>query len=123
MITNNGLNILRNLLNGTAPSLNYVAIGTSSAVAVVDDTGMGNEANRVSSIGFREYNTGIVNDVGVFKIRAEIPPTKRNNFQEVGIVTSSSGGTLFNRIVTSSSIAHTTGRRIRIDMEFQIRRP
>src|SRR3990167_2164127 len=120
--TNGGLNLLRDVLAGTNTTLDYIAIGSSSSVAKVDDTTLGSEVNRVSVQSFREYNTGVTGDVGVFKKRARLLSTKRNAFTEVGLLTAESGGTLFNRIVTSS-ISHTAGREIRIDMEYQIRKP
>ena len=123
MITNNGLNILRDMISGTNPSLEYIAIGTSSAVAIATDTALGTEVNRGSAINFRKYNTGILNDVGAFTKRVEFPATNRNDFREVGIVTASSGGTLFNRIVNASSTTHAANKRIRIDIDLQIRRP
>lgn len=123
VIVNNGLNILRDMLNGTNPSLNFIAIGTGTIAEGTGDTAMGNEVNRGSAQSFKKYDTGILNDVGTFTKRVEFPSTNRNNFQEVGLLTASSGGTLFNRIVLTSSITHSASRKIRIDINYQIRRP
>ncbi len=122
VITNNGLNILRSMLSGTNPSIDFMAIGSSTTTAEVSDTTLGSEVNRGNTISFRKYNTGILNDVGAFTKRVEFSSINRNNFQEVGLLSASTGGTLFNRIVLSSSVTHSANKRIRIDIDYQIRR-
>ena len=106
MVTNSGLQFIRDLIDETQQGCTHFATGTDLSATVVDHTALGNEV----------YRNAISSRVKVdFEItqRCFIPPSAANGntLYEAGLFNASSGGTLFSRVV-HDAIAKTISNTV-----------
>lgn len=95
LVTLAGRNLIRDLLCGDSTSiLDYFAVGTDGTAPASGNTALGTEV-------FRDATTKSVPSAGKLQLQFYLPSTAANGntLREVGILTASSGGTLFARAV------------------------
>lgn len=95
VITDNGKEYLASWLHSAATSavntLRYIAIGTGSTAEASSDTALGTEIARVA--GTASYTSG-----AIYSVVATFPAgTGTGAITEYGLISSSTGGTLFSR--------------------------
>jgi hypothetical protein len=101
VVCTNGKDFLASFLQSAAAAAStftcrYVAIGTDSTAAAVGNTTLGTESARVS--GVVSYVSG-----GIYRVTGTFPSgTGTAAIVEYGLLSSSTGGTLFNRTVRSA---------------------
>ena len=96
MITNSGLNLTRDLLNGdTVNTPSHIAIGTGTTSPKATDTALETEVLRKAISAKSKPATGQV----LFEITVGTTEANGYNLTEVGLFNSSSGGTMVSRVV------------------------
>jgi len=96
MITNSGLNLTRDLLNGDAVNApSHIAIGTGTTSPLATDTALEAEVLRKAISAKSKPSTGQV----LFEI--EVGTTEANGYDltEVGLFNDSTAGTMVSRVV------------------------
>jgi hypothetical protein len=95
MITTAGKNFVAELLTGDIPgNLVYIAVGFGTTPVTLSDTALENEQYRATA------SFSIASNVITYSL--SVPPgSATGSITEVGIFNSSSGGTMYERIVQS----------------------
>ena len=118
MITNTGLNLVRDLIGDigvTAPS--HMAVGTNNTAESETDTALGAEAHRNALGTSQQGATGII----TLKMTLLSTQANGNSLKEVGVLNAASGGTLLDRI-THTQIDKTSLFEQRYQIQIKIKR-
>jgi hypothetical protein len=123
VITNNGLNRIRDLVQGESvtkldSSNTFIAVGTGTGGASLTDTTLGTETDRnAMDSAFPRDGTGN----GVMEHQASFDDTDFTSatISEVGLFDASTSGTLIARIVPSVSITKSADEVVRIRTRLQ----
>lgn len=119
MITNAGLNLLRNWLYGdSVNTLSHIAVGTGTANPQATDTTLQTELLR-KTISAKSKGTD-----GKFTLQLDILTTECNGstLTEVGAFNAVTVGDLFNRL-TYTGIPKTSSFELKYEIEYTLRRP
>jgi hypothetical protein len=95
LVTDVGLNEIRNFLSGTATDFDNFAIGTGTTAAASDDTALETEVFRDTITQRSNIDTGEMQ----FKYYLSSDDANGNAISEAGILDASSGGDLLARVV------------------------
>lgn len=104
LFTTLGLNALANVAAGSSSMLNsYCGVGSSNAAPTVNDTDLG------APISPRVILTGAYNTANVAVFDTFIPASgNAGTWQETGMFTVQTAGTMYNHALLSSSLTKTT---------------
>lgn len=107
LITDTGLNLLRNLLQGTATDgqIKYIAVGTSSVSVASTQTQLGTEIFRKPVLTRTALTTGSVQSVTILTETEAVA-----NIQEIGIFAGSTASTASNSGVMISRILYSKNK-------------
>jgi hypothetical protein len=116
MITDAGLNLVRNWLAGdsvNAPS--HCAVGTDDTAPAAGDTTLGAEVHR-NALGTEQKGT-----TGKTTLKMTLLSTQANGsaLKEVGILNAAASGDLVNRL-THTTINKTSSFEVRYQVEFTV---
>lgn len=107
LITDTGLNLLRNLLQGTATDgqIKYIAVGTSSVSVASTQTQLGTEIFRKPVLTRTAIDTGSVQSVTILTETEAVA-----NIQEIGIFAGSTASATTNSGVMISRILYSKNK-------------
>lgn len=114
-----GLNFLRDAFAGTTSlsSYRYHCMGSSSQAVAASDTGCVSQS-------FRTLATiNAAAGAGVFRTVASTTVGSNMTLNEWALMSASSGGTVWSRIVLSAPVAVTTGQVVTTDYQLTLARP
>ena len=104
LVVTSGLNLLRDLLNNTAPTaLTHVALGTGTTAVNTAQTALVTEV-------YRDVITQRTTGTGQLVVTLYLGTTQGNGntLAEVGLFNASSSGTMYARVLLASTIAKTS---------------
>lgn len=93
MIVNAGLNLIRDVLSGTADKPSHIAVGTGTTAAASGDTALETEVDRIPLTAQKQGGTGALEYVTTL----DSTEANGNSLSEVGVLNASSGGALLMR--------------------------
>lgn len=107
LITDGGLDLLRNLLQGTATDgqIKYIAVGTSSVAVASTQTQLGAEVFRKPVLTRTSVTTGSLQSVTILTETEAVA-----NIQEIGIFAGSTASTASNSGVMISRILYSRNK-------------
>ena len=116
VITNAGLNMLRDTLNGTITDgqIKYLAVGTSSASVNLSDTQLGNEIFRTEFISQNVSGTGTLNSNTIILDNEAV-----GQLEEVGIFAGSTASSVTNSGIMVSRILFSRNKTNLESIQFQ----
>jgi hypothetical protein len=116
VITNSGLNLLRNFLSGDATDgqLKYLAVGTSSASVNFTDTQLGGEFFRTEFISQNITSTGVLNSNTILFETEGV-----GQIEEIGIFAGATASTVSNSGIMISRILFSRNKTNLESIQFQ----
>lgn len=116
VITNAGLNLLRNFLAGTVSDgqLKYLAVGTSSASVSFANTQLGAEIFRTEFIDQTPSSTGVLNSNAIILDNEAV-----DNIREIGIFAGSTASSATNSGIMISRILFSRDKTNLESIQFQ----
>lgn len=119
MITNDGLDLIRNWIHGDAPTApTHMAVGTGTSFVQATDTTLETELLR------KTFSTKTKGTTGKETLEMTILTTEGNgnDLSEFGILNAASVGDLLNRIVIDP-ISKTSAFELKVEIELTEARP
>lgn len=113
LITTAGLAHMAQRVNGSGDVMSHMAIGSNNTAAVIGDTALASELDRVT------FDSASVTDNVISYTATFGPGVGTGTVREAGILNDSSGGTLLNR-TTFSDVGKSAGDTMTINWSVTI---